>query len=331
MKTWAYLETNNNEVNLSSWEALALASSFGASSAILIGSNVEKLISLAFEYGAESVAISDHPNLIDFRSDQYASILAEYARAEKPDLIIFPNTFRSRELAAMLSIDLECGIMVDITALEEVEGTLIATRPIYEGKALEKINCSTSTQLLTIRSRAFPMPAKKTVSAGSIIKLSHSDHSLTKVEATSESEGGVSLANAKVIVSAGRGITNNPKLSMDEKVNAEEGLRLVKALADRLGGAIGASRAIVDGGYLPYSHQVGQTGKVVSPDLYISAGISGSIQHMVGMRSSKLVLSINKDPEAPIFEVSDIGIVGDLFDYLPLLTDEFKRSLGLKD
>lgn len=331
MKTWAYLETNNDEINLSSWEALGVASSLGEATALLLGFGCTQHIPSAFEFGAASVALVDDPSLADFKAEVYSSVLAEYAKKEHPDLILLPNTFRGRELAAMLSIDLEAGIMVDVTELVRENSKLVVTRPIYEGKAFEKLSCVTPTQIITLRARAFPMPARKAGATGPIFKVDPVATSFTQVEGRTESESGVSLSNAKVVIAAGRGITNNPALGSDEQVVASEGLRIVKALANRLGGAVGASRAIVDGGYLPYSHQVGQTGKVVSPDLYISAGISGSIQHQVGMRSSKLVLSVNKDPEAPIFEVSDIGIVGDLFVYLPLLDEEFKKALGLKD
>jgi electron transfer flavoprotein alpha subunit len=158
----------------------------------------------------------------------------------------------------------------------------------------------------------------------------------TKVSGYTASEGGVSLSDASVIVSGGRGVSNNPTLTpppgLDEKGaeiwRAQQGFKLVRDLALILGGAVGASRAAVDAGYIPYNHQVGQTGKVVSPDVYIACGISGAIQHQAGMRSSKVIVAINRDPDAPIFKLARYGIVGDLYTFLPALTDAFRIRLG---
>ena len=138
----------------------------------------------------------------------------------------------------------------------------------------------------------------------------------------------IASADAGVVVAGGRGVSNNPSLGLDEKATAEKGFTMIGELASTLGGAVGASRAVVDAGFIPYSHQVGQTGKVVSPDLYIAAGISGSIQHIVGIRTAKLVIAVNKDAEAPIFSVARYGIVGDLFTYIPLITAAFKKKTG---
>jgi electron transfer flavoprotein alpha subunit len=151
---------------------------------------------------------------------------------------------------------------------------------------------------------------------------------LINVEGYSAGETGVSINDAGVIVAGGRGVSNNPALGLDEKATAQKGFEFIGALASVLGGAVGASRAAVDAGFIPYSHQVGQTGKVVSPDLYIAAGVSGAIQHIVGIRSAKLVIAINKDAEAPIFKVARYGVVGDLFKIVPALTEAFKKKLG---
>ncbi|MBM3126483.1 MAG: electron transfer flavoprotein subunit alpha/FixB family protein [Chloroflexi bacterium] len=201
---------------------------------------------------------------------------------------------------------------------------------------LEKVTCSAPIQLVTIRGRAFPKPAQEPVKTGKVNKVEVKSEALTTVEGYSASEVAVNLGDAGIIVTGGRGVSNNPSLTppdgLDEKQaeiwRAQQGFALVTDLAGVLGGAVGASRAAVDGGYITYAHQVGQTGKVVSPDLYIACGVSGAIQHLVGMRNAKVIVAINKDPEAPIFKVARYGVVGDLFQVVPALTEAFKKKLG---
>jgi electron transfer flavoprotein alpha subunit len=190
--------------------------------------------------------------------------------------------------------------------------------------------------LATIRARAFPKPEADASKTGTTTKVDVKAEALTEVVGYSASESAVNLGDAGVIVSGGRGVSNNPSLQppadMDEKQaelwRAQQGFTLITELANVLGGAVGASRAAVDAGYIPYSHQVGQTGKVVTPDLYIACGISGAIQHLVGMRNAKLVVAINKDSDAPIFKQARYGVVGDLFQIVPALTEVFKKKLG---
>jgi electron transfer flavoprotein alpha subunit len=218
-------------------------------------------------------------------------------------------------------------------------GSIVATRPVYAGKLLSKAVSRTSPQIITIRVRAFPAPepdASKSATITSVPAAMSEGDILTKVVGYTEAGGGVSLTDAAVIVSGGRGISNNPSLTppngMDEKQaeiwRAQQGFKMLGDLAEVLGGAMGASRAAVDAGYIPYEHQVGQTGKVVSPDLYIACGISGAIQHQAGMRTSKIIVAINKDPEAPIFRMARYGVVGDLFAIVPALTEELRKRLG---
>jgi electron transfer flavoprotein alpha subunit len=236
----------------------------------------------------------------------------------------------------MSAVDLNTGVLTDIAALEVLDGTLVATRPIYEGKVLEKTVCSAKPVMASIRPRFFPKPERDESKTGTPIKVEVKADALTTVEGYSASEAAVNLGDAPVIVSGGRGVSNNPSLTppdgMDEKAaeiwRAQQGFALIGELADVLGGAVGASRAAVDGGYIPYSHQVGQTGKVVTPDLYIACGISGAIQHLVGMRNAKLIVAINRDADAPIFTQARYGVVGDLFQIVPALTAEFKKRLG---
>jgi electron transfer flavoprotein alpha subunit len=208
---------------------------------------------------------------------------------------------------------------------------------VYGGKLLSKVSMKTDPQILTLRTRAFHKPEPQPGKQGKTTQLqAPQDPGLTKVLGYSATESGVSLTDANVIVSGGRGVANNPALAapagMDEKQaeiwRAQEGFKLVGNLAHTLNAAMGASRAAVDAGYIPYTHQVGQTGKVVSPDLYIAAGISGAIQHLAGMRNSKVIVAINKDPEAPIFKLARYGVVGDMHAILPELDKAFKKKLG---
>ena len=336
MKTLVYVDHFKGDVQPASWEALGLAKSLGTASAVVFGSGVDAIVKAAFEYGADEVLAADDAALADFRVEPYASTFSALASSQSPDLVLFPTTARTRELAAMTAIDLSTGVLTDITALEANGDQLVATRPIYEGKVLEKTVCSGKPVLATIRGRAFPKPEADASKSGTATKVDAKAEALTEVVGYSASESAVNLGDAGVIVSGGRGVSNNPSLQppagMDEKQaelwRAQQGFALITELANVLGGAVGASRAAVDAGYIPYSHQVGQTGKVVTPDLYIACGISGAIQHLVGMRNAKLVVAINKDSDAPIFKQARYGVVGDLFQIVPALTEAFRKKLG---
>jgi len=292
-------------------------------------------VKAAFEYGADEVFVADDPALEDFRAEPYASTFSALASSQSPGLILFPITARTRELAAMSAVDLNTGVLTDISALEMDGDKLVATRPIYEGKVLEKTICSAKPVMASIRPRFFPKPERDESRSGTATKVDVKADALTTIEGYAQSESAVNLGDAPVIVSGGRGVSNNPSLippdGMDDKEaeiwRAHQGFALIGELANVLGGAVGASRAAVDGGYIPYAHQVGQTGKVVTPDLYIACGISGAIQHLVGMRNSKVVVAINKDADAPIFTQARYGVVGDLFKIVPALTAEFKKKL----
>jgi electron transfer flavoprotein alpha subunit len=243
-------------------------------------------------------------------------------------LILLPTTARTRELSAMCAVDLNSGVLTDVSAVEVNGDKIVVTRPIYEGKVLEKTACSGKPAFVTLRSRAFPKPAPEAGRTGTLTKAEAKADAKSTVEGYSATEAAVNIGDAAVIVSGGRGVSNNPSLGLDEKATAQKGFELVGELAKVLGGAVGASRAAVDGGYITYAHQVGQTGKVVAPDLYIACGISGAIQHLVGMRNAKLIVAINKDAEAPIFTQARYGVVGDLFAVVPALTEAMRKRLG---
>ena len=338
-KIWVFIDQFKGNALPASWEALNAGKSLGDVTAIVFGEGVSEIAQDAFKYGANQVFVADDPILTDFRTEPYASLLSKLASESLPDVILLPNTTRGRDLAAMTAIDLNTGLLVDVIAIEYDNGQILATRPIYAGKLLSKVQCNASPQILTLRSRAFPTPQADSSLSGTplVIDVKITEDEIgTKISGYSESEGGVSLMDAAVIVSGGRGVSNNPSLEPptgldegeQEKWRAQEGFKLVGELASVVGGAVGASRAAVDAGYIPYSHQVGQTGKVVSPDLYIACGISGAIQHLAGMRSSKVIVAINKDPDAPIFKLARFGVVGDLYEILPPLTDALRTRLG---
>jgi electron transfer flavoprotein alpha subunit len=336
MKSFVYIDHFKGEVQPASWEALGVAKSLGSAAAVIFGAGLDALAKTAFEFGADEVLVADNPALTDYRAEAYASTLSSLASDKKPDLILLPNTTRTRELSAMSAIDLNTGVLVDVIVLSNDGDKLVATRPIYEGKLNEKVVCSGRPVIATLRARAFPRPMRDESKSGATTKIEARADSPTTVTGYEVAEASVSVSDTGVIVSGGRGVSNNPSLTppagMDEKQaeiwKAHEGFKLIGELANVLGGAVGASRAAVDGGYIPFAHQVGQTGKVVSPDLYIAAGISGAIQHIVGIRSAKLVVAINKDPDAPIFKVARYGVVGDLFQIVPALTEVFKKKLG---
>jgi electron transfer flavoprotein alpha subunit len=328
MKTWIYIDHFKGEVQPSSWEALGLGKTFGPVSAIVLGSGVDAVVKAAFEYGADEVIVADDAALADFRVEPYASTLSALVSSSPPDLILLPTTARTRELSAMCAVDLNSGVLTDVFALNVEGDKITVTRPIYEGKILEKAVCSAKPQFITLRGRAIPKPAVQAGRTGTVTKAAVKTEARTTVEGYSATEAAVNIGDAGIIVSGGRGVSNNPSLGLDEKATAQKGFDLIGELANVLGGAVGASRAAVDGGYITYAHQVGQTGKVVAPDLYIACGISGAIQHQVGMRNAKLIVAINKDAEAPIFSLARYGIVGDLFTFVPAVTTAMKKKLG---
>lgn len=336
MKTFVYIDHFKGDVQPASWEALGLAKSFGTAVALVFGTGVDEVTKAAVEFGADEVLVADDSSLADYRAETYASTLSALASSQSPNLILLPTTSRTRELAAMAAIDLNTGVLTDLIGLEANGDSFVATRPIYEGKLMEKTVCSGKPVMATIRGRAFPKPERAAGKSGTITKVAAAGEAKSSVEGYSASESAVNLGDAGIIVSGGRGVSNNPSLTppagMDEKQaeiwRAQQGFALVTDLAQLLGGAVGASRAAVDGGYITYAHQVGQTGKVVAPDLYIACGISGAIQHLVGMRNAKVIVAINKDADAPIFKQARYGVVGDLFQILPALTEAMKKKLG---
>jgi electron transfer flavoprotein alpha subunit len=325
MNTWVYIDHFKGTPLPASWEALGFGKTLGNVTAVVLGAGADGVVQAAFEFGADAVLLADDPALGDYKAEAFASTLSAAVAAQPPDLILFPTTSRGREIAAMAAVDLNTGVLVDVTAVEVSEGKVVATRPVYGGKALVRETCAAKPALVTLRGRAFPRPAPQAGKSGAVTKIEAKAEAKTTVEGYTAAEG-VSLTDANVIVSGGRGLAAFPGL--DEKSAAAKGFALLDELAAVLNGALGASRAVVDAGLIPYAHQVGQTGKLVSPDLYIACGISGAIQHLAGMRTARVIVAINSDAEAPIFQVARYGVAGDLYQIVPALTAAFKKKPG---
>jgi electron transfer flavoprotein alpha subunit len=343
-KVWVYIDQFQGKALPASWEALGagrgLADQLGGGvTAIVIGKDVGEIAREAYQYGADEVRLADDASLDDYRPEPYTSVISSSLGEGEVEVLILPTTTRGRELAGMIAIDMETGVLVDVIDFEVQDSKVFATRPVFAGKLFSKVICNTNPQIITLRVRAFQKPAPDASRSGTPVPISLPpalQDIPTQVTGYAKAEGGVSLADAAVIVSGGRGVANNPSISppdgMDEKEaeiwRAQKGFELVGELAEVLGGAMGASRAAVDAGYVPYQHQVGQTGKVVSPDLYVACGISGAIQHQAGMRTSKVIVAINRDQDAPIFKMARYGVVGDMHKILPHLSEAFRKRLG---
>ncbi|ASV68777.1 MULTISPECIES: electron transfer flavoprotein subunit alpha/FixB family protein [Cytobacillus] len=303
-----------------SFEAVAAAKTSaegGEVVGVLFGDSVSALGAEFIQYGADRVVTVEDELLKQYTSDGYSQALLAVIDQEDPEGIIFGHTAQGKDLAPKIAAKLESGLISDVTDLEVEGGNLVFTRPIYSGKAFEKKIVTDGLLFATIRPNNIAPLEKDESRNGDVSSLSVEIKNLRQVikEVVRKATEGVDLSEAKVIVAGGRG------------VKSEEGFEPLKELADVLGGAVGASRGACDADYCDYSLQIGQTGKVVTPDLYIACGISGAIQHLAGMSNSKIIVAINKDPEANIFKVADYGIVGDLFEVLPLLTKEFKELL----
>jgi len=325
-KIWVFIEQFKGAIAQASLEAVGAArklnSEMGDSgvTALLFGQGVQSLAQDVIAHGADEVLLADDATLDDFRAEAYGALLVKLAQQHKPEVILAGATTRGRDLLGLVAVDLNSGSIADAIGLKVVNGAIHATRPVYAGKLLSDVTCDEHhPQLVSLRPRAFPKPEPDASRNGAITPVSAAlaeEAIPTKVVDYAVEQGQVSLADAKIIVSGGRG------------VGGPEGFAPVRDLAQTLGGALGASRAAVDAGWIPYAHQVGQTGKTVSPDLYIACGISGAIQHQAGMRSAKVIVAINKDAEAPIFKLARYGVVGDLFKIVPALSAEFKKRLG---
>lgn len=318
-KIMAVGEVREGQLRHVSFEVIAAAKTAAKSGevvGVLIGSAVDTLAEEMIQFGAERVLIVEDEKLEPYTSDGFTDAITAVIEQEQPDGIFFGHTALGKDLSPKIAAKWDAGLVSDATSIESENGEIIFTRPIYAGKAFEKVTVPQGLVLATIRPNNIKALAKDAARSGEVQSVSASIKSVrtTIGEIIRKSAGGVDLSEAKVIVAGGRG------------VKSAEGFEVLQKLADVLEGAVGASRGACDAGYCDYSLQIGQTGKVVTPDLYIACGISGAIQHLAGMSSSKVIVAINKDPEAEIFKVADYGIVGDLFEVVPMLTAQFEKA-----
>ncbi|WML53414.1 electron transfer flavoprotein subunit alpha/FixB family protein [Neobacillus sp. PS3-12] len=319
-KVLVMAEIRDGNLRNVSFEALSAAQKIaegGEIIAALLGNGTSQFVSSLGQYGADKVYTVQDERLNQYTPDAYIQAFTQIVKEANPDVIFMGHTSIGKDLAPGIASKLGLGLISDVTDVVLEGREIIFTRPIYAGKAFQKKKVSVGTIFATIRPNNIdveevdPQKSVEEIAFPADIK----DLRTIVKEVVRRAVRGVDLSEAKIIVSGGRGVKN------------ADGFNMLQELADVLGAAVGASRGACDAEYCDYSMQIGQTGKVVTPDLYIACGISGAIQHLAGMSNSKFIVAINKDPEAPIFQVADYGIVGDLFEVVPLLTEEFKKAL----
>ncbi len=312
---WVYGEVVEDAVTSTTLEMVTKAAQVGTAEVILLGPAPDDAVDLLSEHGASKVYQSTDPVFRDYLTLPAAAVVESLIREHKPAAVLFASSYGGRDVAAALSASLDCGAITDVADFTLTNGTIEAKIP-----ALGASYWNTSTlvhddvKILLVRPKAFePAPNPKTAVVVEVAAPDDADLSKVRLKekVTAKAEG-PQLDGAKVIVSGGRGLAG------------AENFDMLRELADLLGGAVGATRAVVDSGWVPYSLQIGQTGKTVKPELYIACGISGAVQHLAGMKDSKLIVAVNKDADAPIFQMCDLGIVGDVFKVIPQLIEEIK-------
>ncbi len=325
---WVFCEQKKGAIQSISWELLGegrkLADSLGVKlCGVLLGSNVKDRAEEIIHRGADKVYLADAVELAHYQDEPYTKVLCELINEYKPEILLSGASTIGRSLIARVAIKVNAGLTADCTSLDidKEKRLLLQTRPAFGGNIMATIVAPNHRpQMSTVRHKVMKESKHDSKRKGEIIekKFSH-DLLLSRtklLDFVEEIESTVNLTEADIIVSGGRGL------------GGPENFKIIEELAITLGGAVGASRMAVDSGWMPYSHQVGQTGKTVCPKIYFACGISGQIQHLIGMQSSKIIVAINKDPDAPIFNYATYGIVGDVLTIVPMLTKEFKRVLG---
>ncbi len=313
MKAIIFAEHRNGQIRKITFENMTLAKSLGLSfDVVVVGHQVQSVERDLGAYGATTVTVLDDPALTRYSPDVYTRVMADAVKNSGAEIVLMGATSTGKDLAPRLSVLLNAALATDCTKVELSGNELQVTRPMYAGKVLAKIRLSSAIKVLTVRPNVYG--ARENQSAATVNKISPSlvDARTVVSEIVAGAKGKLDVTEADIIVSGGRGM------------KGPENWHLIEKLAEKLGAATGASRAAVDAGWRSHDEQVGQTGKTVSPTLYIAVGISGAIQHLAGMSSSKYIVAINKDAEAPIFKVADYGIVADLFEIVPRMIDELK-------
>ncbi len=311
------VESADGAVKKVTLELLALAGTLGTPAAVWLGPGYSDQAGATLaEHGADTIYVADSADLIDYVVAPKAEALAQVMSTASPAAVLIASTAEGKEIAARLAVKTESGIITDAV---DVAADLTATQSVFGGSTIVHSKVTTGTPIITVRVNSVPPQVAPAAGTRVDVAVSVSDAAKTAkvTDRTVAAKGGrPELAEAAIVVSGGRG------------VNGTEGFSVIEDLADSLGAAVGASRAATDAGWYPHQFQVGQTGKTVSPQLYIANGISGAIQHRAGMQTSKTIVVVNKDPEAPIFELADFGVVGDLFSVVPQLTDEINKRKG---
>lgn len=341
---WVFIEQEEGKAHPVAWELLGVANRLAGEvkdelektgkrtlvEGILVGDKVAHLADEAIRYGAERVYVLDDPVFKHYRNKPYYLSLASMVQKYSPEVFLIGATTLGRDLAGAVATYLGTGLTADCTELRmgEVKNSsqklLLMTRPAFGGNVIATILCKDhSPQMASVRPRVFPMPEYNSEAEGEVIhetvSVSENDVNAQILKFIRNDVMKVKIEYADVIVSGGRG------------VGGPGGFQLIKELADELDGVVGSTRFCVDAGWIPYDHQVGQTGKTVRPRLYVAAGISGAIQHKVGMQDSDFVLAINRDPDAPIFDIATFGIVGDLFQVIPSLINQIRLEKEARD
>jgi electron transfer flavoprotein alpha subunit len=324
---WVFIEQKKGKVQSVAYELLGKAHELAKKlecqvSGVLIGNNLDDQVDELIWHGADNVYLVQAPEIAEFQDEPYTKILVELIKKHKPEIVLCGATAIGRSLISRVAVNIKTGLTADCTGLDidPEKKILLQTRPAFGGNIMATIiSPNYRPQMATVRHKVMQPMATDKHRKGKIIKESFNNiiyFSRTKLlDIVEEIESLVNLAEADIIVSGGRGM------------GGPENFKILEELAHVLGAAVGSSRAAVDAGWMPYSHQVGQTGRTVAPKIYIACGISGQIQHLVGMQSSKIIVAINKDPDAPIFKVATYGIVGDLFQIVPALSKKFKDTL----
>lgn len=324
---WVFVEHHEGKIKKATYELLSAARKIAGQtgeevSALLFGKGLSGLADPLGEYGADKIFLADDDKLAKYTTDSYSKVLCDLVKKNQPAALFIGCTVLGRDLAAKVAQKLDTGLMSDCTGVELIDGQLTFVRPIYAGKAFAKVVCPEARPALaTIRPNVLlpdqPQAGRRAEVLDVPVHLENSDLRQVIKDIIMQVSTRPELTEAEIIVSGGRGM------------KGPENFKIIEELADVLGAAVGASRAAVDSGWIDQRFQVGQTGKTVSPTLYIACGISGSTMHLAGMSSSKYIVAINNDPEANIFKVADYGVVGDLFEVVPALTEECKKLLAM--